>query len=309
MNTEQYAAITDRLIADLEHGVRPWHRPWNAEHMHGRITRPLRHNGQPYSGINVILLWCAGTAKGHSTSTWMTFKQAKELGGHVRKGEHGETVVYADRMIKTETNGEGEDIERVIPYLKAYTVFNLDQIDGLPERYLAKVRSEPPEKPLPQRIEAAEAFFAATKAQIRHGGNRAFYAVEPDFIQMPPFEAFQSPEAYYGTLAHESTHWTKHRSRLDRDFGRLRWGDEGYAKEELVAEIASAYLCSDLGITPDLENNANYLGSWLTVLKNDKRFIFSAAGFAEKAVGYLHGLQSEASAASEHSDPDMALAA
>jgi antirestriction protein ArdC len=135
-------------------------------------------------------------------------------------------------------------------------------------------------------------FFHATKADVRYRGDRAYYAIEADYIQMPVIEAFRDAESFYATLAHESAHWTKHPSRLDRDFGRKQWGDEGYAREELVAELASAFLCADLGITPEvMPDHASYIANWLTVLKNDKRAIFSAAAHAQKAVDYLHGLK------------------
>ena len=220
----------------------------------------------------------------------MTFKQAQELGGHVRKGEKGSLVVYADRIRRTELDVDtGEEAEREIPFLKGYTVFCVDQIDGLPERYYAKV--EPRLDPV-QRIDHAESFFAATGADIRHGGNQAYYSVTHDYIQMPPFECFRDAESYYATLAHETTHLTRHPKRLDRDFGRKRWGDEGYAAEELVAELGSAFLCSDLDMTPEpREDHAAYIGSWAKVLKNDKRAIFTAASYAQRAVDYLHSLQ------------------
>lgn len=284
-----YSRITGKIVADLEQGVRPWHRPWNAEHLAGRITRPLRHNGIPYQGINVVVLWCAGVAGGHASPFWVTFKQALALGGNVRKGERGELVVYANRITRTETDDKGEEIEREIPFLKGYTVFNAEQCDNLPAHFAATV--EAPALPLAQRIETADRFFAATGATIRHGGNRAYYAEGPDYVQMPPFETFRDAESHAATLAHELTHWTKHPSRLARDMGRVKWGDEGYAREELVAELGSAFLCADLGITPEVrEDHAAYIASWLQVLKNDKRFIFSAAGHAQRAADYLHGL-------------------
>jgi antirestriction protein ArdC len=288
-----YSRITDRIVADLEQGVRPWMRPWNAEHASGRITRPLRHNGIPYKGINVVMLWSASVAKGYSAPLWLTFKQALELGGAVRKGEHGELVVYADRIRRTETDAKGEEVEKEIPFLKGYTVFNAEQIDGLPAQYYAL--AEAPALPLPTRVKAADRFFSATGADIRFGGTRAYYAPHPDYIQMPPFETFRDAESYAATLAHETVHWTKHDSRLARDFGRQRHGDEGYAREELVAELGSAFLCADLGITPEVRpDHAAYIASWLTVLKGDKRFIFSAASHAQRAADYLHGLQSKA---------------
>ncbi len=285
-----YSRITDKIIADLARGVRPWMRPWSADHAAGRITRPLRHNGIPYKGINVIMLWGAATLKGYSSPLWLTFKQALEVGGNVRKGEKGELVVYADRLTRTETDTKGDEIERQIPFLKGYTVFNAEQCDGLPPHYTA-ITQAPTLQPA-QRIEAADRFFAATRADIRHGGNRAFYAQAPDYVQMPPFEMFRDAESYAATLAHELTHWTKHDSRLARDMGRKKWGDEGYAREELVAELGSAFLCADLGITPEVrEDHAAYIDAWLDVLSHDRHLIFSAASHAQRAADYLHSLQ------------------
>ncbi len=209
------------------------------------------------------------------------------------RGETGELVVYADRITRTETDNKGEEIEREIPFLKGYTVFNAEQCEGLPAQYTAKV--EGPTLTKMQRIEQADRFFAATGADVRHGGTRAFYAEGPDFVQMPPFETFRDAESYAATLAHELTHWTKHDKRLARDMGRVKWGDEGYAREELVAELGSAFLCADLGITPEVrEDHAAYIASWLKVLKDDKRLIFSAASHGQRAVDYLHGTQRQA---------------
>jgi len=285
-----YTRVTDRIIADLEQGVRPWMKPWNAEHAAGRITRPLRHNGQPYNGINVLMLWSAAVAGGYSAPIWMTFRQAQELGAHVRKGERGELVVYASTITRTETDeNTGEEAEHVIPFMKGYTVFNVEQIDGLPASY--RQLAAPVLDPV-QRIAAAEGFFAATGADIRHGGNRAYYALGSDYIQMPVFESFRDAESYYATLAHETTHWTRHPSRLARDFGRERWGDEGYAREELVAELGAAFLSADLRITPEVrDDHSAYIASWLKVLQSDKRAIFQAAAHAQRAADFLHGLQ------------------
>ena len=288
-----YSRVTDRIIADLEQGVRPWMKPWNAEHAAGRITRPLRHNGQPYNGINVLMLWSAAVDRGYAAPIWMTYKQAAEMGAHVRKGEKGELVVYANTITRKETDAEtGEDAERTIPFLKGYTVFNAEQIDGLPERFTAL--AEPTLDPV-ARIERAESFFAATKADIRHGGNMACYAIGLDRIQMPPFVAFRDAESYYATLAHESVHWTRHPSRLDRDLGRKAFGDAGYAREELVAELGSAFLAADLGLTLEpRDDHASYIGHWLAVLKEDKRAIFQAAAHAQRAADFLNGLQPQA---------------
>jgi len=291
-NTEKqdvYTRITGQIVASLEQGVRPWIRPWNAEHAAGRITRPLRHNGQPYSGINILMLWASASAQGFVAPIWMTFNQALELNAHVRKGEKGSLVVYANRITKTEQDTDGNDVEREIPFMKGYTVFNVEQIDGLPEIYYARLE---PKFSAPERIAHAEAFFTATGAAIRYGGNRAYYTQDGDRIQMPAIESFRDAEAFYSTLAHETAHWTKHPGRLDRDFSRSKFGDEGYAREELVAELASAFLCADLELTPEVrEDHAQYIASWLTVLKDDKRAIFSAAAHAQRAVDFLHGLQ------------------
>jgi antirestriction protein ArdC len=286
-----YAKITDRIIADLERSVRPWVQPWHVKNAGGRITRPLRHNGELYSGINVLLLWAEACAKGFSSATWMTFKQAIELGGCVRKGETGSTVVYANTFTITETGDSGQDVDHVIPFLKSYTVFCVDQIDGLPTRFYnkAEARIDPSE-----RIAHTDAFFENTGAIIRHGGSQAFYMPSTDIIQMPPFETFDNPESYTATLAHECVHWTSAPQRLNRDLSRYSKDRSERAREELIAELGAVFLCADLGVVPELEprpDHASYLASWLKVLGQDKRFIFSAAAHAQKAVAFLHGLQ------------------
>lgn len=279
-----YSRVTDRIIADLEQGVRPWLKPWHASHTDGRISRPVRHNGLPYSGINVLLLWSEAMERGFNAPRWMTFRQAEAFGGHVRKGETGSLVVYANRLHRTETDRAGQEVEREIPFLKAYTVFNVEQIDGLPAD---ETPAPPPLSPL-ARIARAETFFAATGATVRHGGNRAYYTLNTDHVQLPPFEAFRDAESYYATLAHECIHWTRHPSRLDRNFGRQRFGDEGYAREELVAELGSAFLSADLALTPEVRpDHAAYLAGWPRVLTDDKRFIFSAAAHAQRAADFL----------------------
>ena len=288
--TDIYTRITNQIIAELEKGVRPWLQPWNAEHLAGRVMRPLRSNGQPYQGVNILMLWASACAQGFARPTWITYNQAQELGGQVRKGEKGSLVVYANRITKTETNDAGEETEREIPFLKGYTVFNVDQVEGLPSAFYAT--PDPLPAPAFDRIAQADAFFAATGATIREGGNRAFYSPATDHIQMPPFASFRNAESHAATLAHELTHWTKAPSRLDRDFGRKRFGDEGYAREELVAELGAAFLCADLGITPEIrDDHAAYIDHWLKVLKEDKRAIFSAASHAGRAADYLHSLQ------------------
>lgn len=291
-----YSRITDQIASLLEQGIKPWTQPWNAAHAAGPVSRPLRFNGESYSGINVLTLWASAMERSFAAPIWMTFRQAKELGGHVRKGEKGAPVVYASTIVKTDIDEtSGDELEHTIPFMKGYTVFNIEQIEGLPGHYYAP--AETTRNP-DERIARAEAFFAALEADIMHGGNAAYYRPASDHIQMPAFEAFFTAQAYYATLAHESVHWTRHSSRLDRSFEQQRFGDTGYAKEELVAELGAAFLCADLGLKlEDRQDHAAYIGHWLKVLRNDKRAIFAASAHAQRAVDYLHGLQGEAAEA------------
>ena len=285
-----YPRVTERIVEDLAAGVRPWMKPWSSAGVRGpgAVTRPLRHNGTPYRGVNVLLLWGEAQAKGFTASTWMTYRQAQEIGAQVRKGEAGSLVVYAERYTRSEANELGEESEREVAFMKGYVVFNVEQIEGLPAKYL-----EPAAKPSePVALnEAAEAFFAATEARFCYGGNRAFYALSRDFIQLPLPEAFRDAESFAATKAHELIHWTGAATRNAREFG-VRFGDRAYAFEELVAELGAAFLCADLGITPEVRtDHAAYLACWLEVLKGDKRAIFSAAAHAQRAVDYLQALQ------------------
>jgi antirestriction protein ArdC len=205
VKADVYQRVTNQIIASLETGIRPWMKPWSGEHAAGRITRPLRGNGVPYQGINVLMLWGAAMEKGYAAPIWLTFKQALALGGNVRKGERGSLVVFASSFTRTEANETtGEESERDIPFLKGYTVFNAEQIDGLPAQFLAP--AAPRLDPV-QRIAHAEAFFAATGATVRHGGDRAYYRISTDEVQLPHFETFRDAESYYATLAHELTHY------------------------------------------------------------------------------------------------------
>ena len=285
MKTDIYEKVTNQIVASLEQGVRPWVRPWSAGNAEGRIVLPRRGNGVPYRGINILMLWGASFDGGYASPFWLTYKQAQEKGAQVRKGEKGSTVVFASSMTRTETGEGGEESERSIPFLKGYTVFNVEQIDGVEDHYPPQLDSPP--LPEFERIERADSFVAATGAVIRHGGNRAFYQPATDTVQMPPCQAFRDPIAYYGTLIHELTHWTGHESRLDRQFGK-RFADKAYAFEELVAELGAAFVSAELGLTPEpREDHAAYLGHWLDVLKADKRAIFTAASQAQRAADYL----------------------
>lgn len=297
-----YVRITKKIIEELEKGTRPWMQPWGAC---GTPVRPLRHNGIPYRGINTVLLWMEASERGYASPYWLTYKQAALLGGQVRRGEKSALVVYASAIERKEEYEQGEEVERRIPFMKGYSVFCADQIDNLPAHYYVAATA-PAGSENKERIPHADAFFANLGADIREGGNSAFYKIDADYIGMPPFEAFVSAEAHATTLGHECVHWTRHESRLARDLGRKTWGDEGYACEELVAELGSVFLAADLGLAIEpRDDHAAYIASWLEVLKGDKRAIISAASHAERAVAFLHGLQPNAEApASEDDDHD-----
>lgn len=284
-----YARVTGKIITDLENGNLTWRKPWNADHMSGHVVRPLRWNDIPYQGVNTLMLWGTAAEMGYTSPYWMTFKQALDLKASVRKGEKATQIVYADKFSVENRNAQGETVTTQIPFLKPYAVFNADQIEGLSDSFYKK--QEPVKADARSRNEQLERFFAETKADIRTGW-QASYSIGIDRVQMPPFESFETPEAYYAVLAHEITHWTRHPTRLDRDMGRKVYGDEGYAKEELVAELGACFLAADLSFEPmPPSQHAAYIQSWLHVLQNDKRFIFSAASHAQKAVEYLFSLQ------------------
>ena len=216
-----------------------------------------------------------------------------------RKAKKPRSLCSRVRRSRTEKNQQtGEDEEKSIPFLKGYSVFNAEQIEGLPQIFQTK--PDPTFKTSVERIAHAEMFFRNTGATIRERGGQAYYSQEGDYIQVPPIEAFTDVAAFYSTLAHETVHWTKHPSRLAREFGRKVWGDEGYAAEELVAELGSAFLAADLEIRPiPPEENASYIGNWLNAMKGDKRAIFTAASHAQRAADYLHRLQPQAQPAAE----------
>jgi len=244
-----YQTITEKIVEQLSQGVRPWQCPWNATSAFGPPSRPLRSNGKRYSGVNVLVLWLESQLRGFSIPVWITFRQAKELGGYVKKGEKATTVVYANSFEKTETNADtGEEQKRNIPFLRAYSVFNVDQVTGLPEHFYAR---QQPSSNLEERLDSVEEFFKAFPIEKRSGGNRAYYSPSEDYIQLPLYDSFASRSSFYATLAHESIHATGSPKRLNREFGK-RFGDKQYAFEELIAELGAAFLCADLSITPEV---------------------------------------------------------
>lgn len=280
-----YDEVTQRIVAELETGRVPWVQPWGRAE--GAPAAGLPRNaltGRTYSGINILILWGAVIEAGYPGQGWLTFRQAREAGGCVRKGERGTTVVYADRFVpevERERARESGGDARAIPFLKRFTVFNAAQCDGLPDSLAA----EP--APLPEReiVPVAEAVIAASGVTFRVGGERAFYAPTLDVVQVPPQPAFFDQVNYYRTCLHELTHATGHPSRVGRDLSGA-FGSPGYAREELVAEMGSAFLCAALGVVPTVRH-ADYIASWLAVLRTDNRAIFRAASAASKAADWL----------------------
>ncbi len=280
-----YQEITGKIIAELEAGRVPWAQPWGTMAAKASLAMPKNAATQRrYSGINVLILWGAVIDRGFSGQSWLTFRQALGLGGHVRKGETGTTVVYADRFVPDEERRRAErdgDEPGTIPFLKRFTVFNTDQCEGLP----AGLSTTP--LPLAEGLilPQAEALIAATAADFRIGGDRAFYSPSHDFIQVPRPDAYFEPINWHRTALHELGHWSGHPSRLGRDLSG-GFGSALYAKEELCAEMSSAFVCASLGIVPTVRH-ADYIGSWLEVLRDDDRAIVRAASAASKAADYL----------------------
>lgn len=280
-----YQRVTDQIVAAIEAGVDSWHMPW---HTSGRFAfSPLNAvSRKAYRGINVLCLWAAAQAKGYASGEWATYKQWQEKGAQVRKGEKATSVVFwkfaNSRKESDDDNGaEGELLtDSRLLFTRGYAVFNAAQVDGY-----SPVAD--PAVDVPARIAVADQFFAGVGAKVQNGGNRAYFSPADDYIGMPPFAAFRDGVAYYSTLAHEHTHWTGTRSRCDRQMGK-RFGDMAYAAEELVAELGAAFVCAHLGLsTEPREDHAQYLASWLKVLKADKRAIFTAASKAQQATDFL----------------------
>jgi antirestriction protein ArdC len=289
--TSLYQEITDKIIAELETGRVPWVQPWETVAAKASLTMPKNAATQrQYSGINVLILWGAVIERGFTTQNWLTFRQALGLAGNVRKGESGTTVVYADRFVPNEERQRAErdgDSPNAIPFLKRFTVFNTDQCENLPPRLASASAPVPEGLILPQ----AEALIARTGADFRIGGDRAFYSPNHDFIQVPRPDAYFEPINWHRTALHELGHWSGHHSRLGRDLSG-NFGSALYAKEELVAEITSAFVCASLGIVPTVRH-ADYVGSWLEVLREDDRAIIRAASGASKAADYLLAFRPE----------------
>ena len=282
MKRDIYSEVSARIIGELEAGAAPWIKPWSATP--GANTPCNAVTNRPYSGCNIVLLWMAQNAD-YRTPRYLTFKQALELGGNVRRGEHGHTVFFVKRLQVQDKEGDDGDT-KIVPMMKSYTVFNLDQCEGLPDRVLM------PGEIKPRNPDARDAtiddFLACSGATIREGAGEAYYRPSDDLISLPRFEAFKCAANFYGVAFHELGHWTGHKSRLDRDL-RSRFGERAYAAEELVAELCAAFLSADISIDGDLRH-AGYIQSWIGLLKADNRAFFTAASRAQAAADFLRGL-------------------
>jgi antirestriction protein ArdC len=284
-----YEEITDKIIAELEAGRIPWVQPWGTAAAKAPLAMPENASThRRYSGINILILWGAVIEHGFTGQGWLTFRQALGLGGNVRRGEHGTSVVYADRFVPEDERKrarESGDEAQAVPFLKRFTVFNADQCENLPADIAAVA---PP--PTPGMIEPqAEALIRATGADFRIGGSRAFYSPPHDFVQVPPPAAYFEPINWHRTAFHELGHWSGHPSRLGRDMAGS-FGSKSYAREELVAEMAGAFVCASLAIAPTVRH-ADYIGSWLEVLREDNRAIVRAASAASKAAEFILGFE------------------
>lgn len=288
MQTSEYRkAVTERLIGMLESGTAPWQKPWDAGI--AAMNRPHNFNGRPYHGVNALMLWCTAIDKGYEDPRWLTFKQVNKLGGHVNKGEKAQIVEYWqwEKEVENPETGEKEKVPLEHPKVYRAAVFNADQCTGLPKLRRQAQKWSP--------VERAENIIAANGVPVTHNTDgSAFYSPGGDFICLPPRESFATVDAYYSTLLHEVGHSTGHPTRLNREFGG-QFGSEGYAREELRAELASTFLCGELGIatTGSDEQHAAYVKSWVSALKNDYNEIFRAAADAEKICNYLYEREKE----------------
>ena len=275
-----YETVTNQILEELEKGTAPWVKPWTTPYPHNAVSQ------KDYRGVNVFLLLTTAMQKGYRNPAWLTFRQAKDLGGTVRKGEHGTQIVYAASYEKKGDNGrEGDDAEpETIHFLKFYYVFNVEQTEGLPQRLTVVSTQKTIEESLPHARDFVEKIGATTI----HGGNRACYIPSLDEIHLPSMEDFETEAHYYATRLHEEGHWTGHPCRLNRVLTG-RFGDQSYAAEELIAELTAAYLCAWLEIPGQLRH-AEYIGFWVKLLKDDKKAIFTAAARATEAADYLRSL-------------------
>jgi antirestriction protein ArdC len=276
-----YDHVTETIIAQIEAGTVPWRKPWTGSK--AGFGMPLRITGEAYRGINVLMLWMAAQDGEYASSTWMTYKQAKDLGGQVRKGEKSTTVIKYGTIEDRSSEGEGADAQ-TRSYARAYSVFNCDQIDGLAGELYTKL--EQPRDIGTQTDPALDAWFARLEIPLDTTNEpAAYYTPSSDHIHMPPIGTFKSTAGYYSTLFHESAHATKHADRLDRKHPGIR--GEQYSREELVADITAAMVSARHGLTHDYAQTAAYLEHWVEILGSDNRAIIRAASMAQAAADWM----------------------
>jgi antirestriction protein ArdC len=282
-----YEIITEKILGLLESGTVPWRMPWKAGN-----DSPINYmSGRAYRGINPWLLNAAAIERGFNSNLWLTAKQIFSLKGHFKDGESKQyTIVVFWKLLekKKEDSEEDSKVKQVLPVLRYFRVYNINQTEGIGSDELA-VLDEQPFHAIPFCESIVEGYTDRPEIHLR--GDRAFYQPSSDRIQIPPPNRFDSPEEYYSTLFHELTHSTGHKNRLNRkgvDGGFHFFGDEIYSKEELVAEFGASFLCAKAGIEPAvLENQASYIHGWSRKLKDDPRAVVVAAGQAQKAAEYI----------------------
>jgi antirestriction protein ArdC len=281
--TEIETKVTDAVIARLEQGVAPWRRPWSTA---GWLPTSVA-TGKPYRGINTLLLSAVAEGQGYESPLWATFRQIDALGGKVRKGETATPIVFW-KILRKEEEVAGKKVVSTIPLMRYFNVFNISQTEGvdLPERFQTK---REPVAVLDGVKSVIDGYVEGPALDYIPQG-RAFYRPSEDRVVLPVLEQFETPEGYAETLFHEFTHSTGHKSRLDRfEAGSETFGCEGYAKEELVAEMGAALLAATVGVNISLDNAASYVGNWLSTLKDDRSLIIKAAQQAQKAVDRIIG--------------------
>ena len=297
-----YQQITERIIAELEAGRVPWVQPWGTAQT--AIGMPYNAVSQRrYSGVNVLSLWDATVSRGVAGHAFLTFRQAQALGGTVRRGERGVGIIYTHRFVPGEERRraevEGRNPVGSIPFLKSFTVFSVDQCDGLPTHIVAPPPPIAEGLVLPQ----VEALIAASGADFRIGGAMAYYSPSHDYVRVPRPDAYFEPINWHRTALHEMSHWGGGAARLGRDQSGA-FGSREYGYEELIAEISSAYCCSSLGISPTVRH-ADFIGSWLEIIKENTRAILRAASAASRCADYLLSFLPEQVAANDdEDDPD-----
>lgn len=274
-----YKETTNRIIRELEEGTPPWVKPWKHSHVRGIGMLPSNLvTGRLYSGSNILLLWMTASLRGYSSLQFCTYKQANDMGARVRKGEKSCNVLFTKRTTKED---EETGDQKATTIVKVYSVFHVSQLDEVPDRYLHE-QAPLDLEPTPQKFRD---FISSSGMDVRFGFNEACYIPSQDFIKMPAFGVFDSEEAFASTLLHESCHWAGHESRLNRKLS-TKFASKEYSFEELIAELGSAFLCARLGYQPQTQT-ASYLQSWLKVLKEDSRAIFTAASYAGQAADWI----------------------